>query len=115
MENRMSVAIIFIQGVFEVVGLVGFVAGYFMDIRWLMILGGFLVVLDDIIEIGMRLLKPLFPVLLAIGLAIVFTPWYVGIFWTSAAFKIPGVPVSLQKVLTPRRFLDKAMERAGKI
>jgi hypothetical protein len=69
----------------------------------------------DIIEIRMGILNPLFPLLLAIGLAIVFAPWYVGVFWASAAFKVLGIPVSLKKVLTPRRFLAKAMERAGKI
>lgn len=111
----MPTAIIFIQGIFEIVGLAGFVTGYFMDIKWLMILGGCLVVLDDIIEMGMGILNPLFPVLLAIGLAIVFAPWYVGVFWASAAFKVLGIPTSLKKVFTPRRFFAKAVERAGKI
>ena len=110
----MSIAIIFIQGIFEIVGFGGFVTGYFTDMAWLMILGGCLVVLDDIIEIGMGVLKPLFPVLLAIGLAIVFTPWYVGIFWASAAFKVLGIPASLSKIFTPRKFFAKAMSRAGK-
>jgi hypothetical protein len=65
MEKEMPVAVIFAQGIFEVVGLVGFVIGYFADMTWLMILGGCLVILDDMIEVGMGVLKPLFPILLA--------------------------------------------------
>ena len=107
----MSITIILIQGIFEIVGLSGFVTGYFMNMRWLIILGGCLVVLDDIIEIGMGVLKPLFPILLAIVLAIVFSPWYVGIFWASAAFKVLGIPASFLKIFTPRRFIAKTMER----
>jgi hypothetical protein len=52
----MPIAIAFIQGLFELVGLGGFLVGYFADIWWLMMLGGCLVVLDDVIEIGMGIL-----------------------------------------------------------
>jgi len=100
----MPIATIFIQGIFELVGLGGFLFGYFADIWWLLVLGGCLVVLDDVIEIGMGILNPLFPVLLAIVLAIFFTPWYVGVLWASAAFKVLNIPTSLRKVITPRRF-----------
>jgi hypothetical protein len=36
----MPIAIAFIQGLFELVGLGGFLVGYFADIWWLMMLGG---------------------------------------------------------------------------
>jgi len=111
----MPIAIVFIQGLFELVGLGGFLVGYFSDIWWLMMVGGCLVVLDDVIEIGMGILNPLFPVLLAIVLAFFLTPWYVGVFWASAAFKVLGTPISLRKVFTPRRFAMQALQRAGHI
>lgn len=111
----MSTTIVFCQGIFEIVGLGGFIIGYFMPVPWLMVVAGCMVVLDDIIEITMRILNPLFPALLAIGLAIVLTPWYVGVFWASAAFKVLGIPTSLMKVFAPRRFLEKALERHGQL
>lgn len=61
----MPIAIVFIQGLFELVGLCSFFVGYFADIWWLMIVGGCLVILDDVIEISMGILNPLFPVIFA--------------------------------------------------
>lgn len=113
--REMSTAVVFFQGVFEIVGFGGFIIGYFMAIPWLMIVAGCLVILDDIIQIAMHILNPLFPVLLAIGLAIVFTPWYVGVFWASAVFKVLGIPASLMKIFRPRRFFEKALERNAQI
>ena len=74
----MPAVVIFIQGIFELFGVGCFLGGYFSNVLWLMIVGGCAVVLDDLIEIGMGILNPLFPVLLAIVLLIVLTPWYVG-------------------------------------
>lgn len=111
----MPIAVIFIQGLFELVGLGSFLAGYFTGIWWLMILGGCLVVLDDIIEIGMGILSPFFPVFLTAILAIVFTPWYVGVFWASASFKALNIPTSLRKIFTPQRFAAQALERTGEL
>jgi hypothetical protein len=108
----MPIAIAFIQGLFKLVGLGGFLVGYFADIWWLMMLGGCLVVLDDVIEMGMGILNPFFPILFAIVLANLLTPWYVGVFWASAAFKVLGIPISLIKVFAPRRFAMQALQRA---
>ena len=35
----MAIFVCFLQGAFELLGLTGFLVGYFMDIGWLMILG----------------------------------------------------------------------------
>ncbi len=99
----MSITVIVIQGLFEVTGLFGFIFGFFFDISWLMIISGILLVLDDIIEIALKTLNPVFPILLAIALAIIISPWYVGVFWASAVFKIIGVPTSLKKIISPKK------------
>lgn len=109
----MATAIIFFQGLFEFVGTIGFISGYFFHIPWLMIACGLMVILDDIIEISMGILNPLVPVILAIVLAFFFTPWWVGIFWASSVFKILGIPTSLIKVIAPKKFLSKAMAKSG--
>ena len=109
----MPVAIVFIQGLFELVGLVGFLFGYFAEVWWLMVVGGCLIVLDDVIEIGMGILNPLFPVVFAVVLAVFMTPWYVGMFWASAAFKVLGIPTSLKKLFTPRRFVMEVLQRTN--
>ena len=61
-------------------------------------------VLDDIIEVVMGVLQPFFPIVFAIALAIILSPWYVGVFWSSAAFKALNIFTILKKVLTPSRF-----------
>jgi hypothetical protein len=65
------------------------------------------VVVDDLIEMGLGVLKPLFPVILAVILAIVFSPWYVGVFWASTAFKILGIPTSVLKIFRPKYILER--------
>ncbi len=107
-SNAVPKAIILLQGLFELLGLAAFLAGYFGDVWWLMMAGGVLVVLDDVIEMAMGILNPLFPLLLAAVLTVVLTPWYVGIFWASAAFKVLGIPTSLLKVAAPAKVLAKA-------
>lgn len=99
------VIVIFLQGLFELTGLAAFLTGFFIDLGWLTVTGGILVLLDDLIDMGMGVLNPVFPVLLAVVLAIIFTPWYVGVFWASAAFKVFNIPISLKKVFAPEKFL----------
>ena len=109
----MPIVVVVIQGLFELLGLAGFLAGYFAHIWWLMILGGCFALLDDVIEIGMGVLNPVFPLLLAIALAFVITPWYVGIFWASVVFKIIGIPISVRKICAPRRVLSQGLDDRG--
>ncbi len=107
----MAIFVCFLQGAFELLGLTGFLIGYFMDIGWLMILGGVLIVADDVVEVFQGILNPLFPVVFAVALAFWFTPWWVGVFWASAGWKVLGVPTALRKIFTPRRHIAKAVER----
>lgn len=91
------------QGVFELFGISAFLGGYFGGVWWLMLAGGAALVLDDVVEIAMGILNPLFPILLALVLVVVLDPWYVGIFWASAVFKIFNIPTALLKVFAPER------------
>ena len=103
-----QIAIIILQGLFEIIGLGSFFIGFFIELRLLMIIGGILVVLDDVIEISIGILNPLFPVILAVVLAIIFTPWYVGVFWASATFKVLGIPSSIIKIFAPHKIMMMA-------
>ena len=107
----MAIFVCFLQGAFELLGLSGFLVGYFTDIGWLMVLGGLFIVADDVVEVFQGILNPLFPVLLAVALAFLIVPWYVGVFWASAGFKVLGLPNALQKTFTPRRFITRSVER----
>jgi len=69
-----------------------------------MMVGGILVILDDVVQIFLGILNPLFPVVLAVVLAVIFTPWYVGVFWASAGFHVLGIPTAFMKIFTPRKF-----------
>jgi hypothetical protein len=99
----MHLAVVVIQGLLELGGLGAFVGGYFSHSWWLLVVGGCLIILDDVVEIALGILNPLFPIVLAVILGIAMTPWYVGVFWGTAAFKVLGVPTALRKVLTPKR------------
>lgn len=105
MEARLAVAVVVAMGLFELAGLGCFLVGYFGGVTWLMIVGGLMVVLDDAVQIMWGILKPQFPVVLAVALAILVRPWYVGVFWASAAFKILGIPRNLVMIFAPHRFV----------
>jgi hypothetical protein len=111
---EMNMAIIIFQGLFELFGALGFIYGYFFNVQWLMVIGGIAVVVDDIIEMILGILNPLFPAILAVILAIVFSPWYVGVFWSSTAFKILGIPSSLLKVFKPKSILERGKPKLSK-
>src|SRR3989304_4398137 len=98
----MNLIVIRLQGLLELTGVLGFMCGYFLEYYWIMVAGGIIVVADVLIEMGLGVLKPLFPIILAIVLALIISPWYVGIFWSSAAFKIFGIPNSINKILRPQ-------------
>lgn len=103
--------VLVLQGAFELVGLLSFLIGYFAQTTPLLLFGGILVLLDDVIEIFMGILNPLFPVLLAIVLAIIFAPWYVGVFWASAALKVLGIPGSFRKIFAPHKLIEEVEHR----
>lgn len=106
---NLKTSIIFGQGLFEIVGLGSFLYGYFSGVNWLMVVGGCLVIVDDLIEMFLGILNPLFPVIVAVVLAIIFKPWYVGVFWGSAAFKILGMPGMITKLITPHKIAQQAI------
>jgi hypothetical protein len=103
----MNRAIILIQGLFEIIGIGFFLFGFFGDILWLIIVGGIAIVLEDIIEISTGILNPLIPIILSVILAIILKPWYIGIFWASAVFKILNIPTATMKIFMPNKFLQK--------
>ena len=108
-EGRSSASVAFLvivgQGLFELLSLGGFVAGYFFDLGWLMIVGGILIVLGDVADMAMGVLNPLSPIVLAIIGVLLLTPWYLGVFSASAIFHVLNIPTSLKKVYAPRKFL----------
>ena len=107
-------SILFVQGFFELIGLGFFLSGYFMGISWLLLIGGCLIVLDDIVEIKIGVLSPVFPAILAAILAFVFTPWYVGVFWASGVFKVFNIPSSIRKMFYPFQKNSSETERTPK-
>ena len=88
-----------------------FFAGFFFDIRWFAIGGGIVMVAEDLYEIHEGTLKHQFPALLALILAWLIDPWYMGVFWASAMFHVLNIPGDLLVLFTSR----KKMETAKKI
>lgn len=71
---------------------IGFLIGVVGNIAWLSILCGCLIVIYDIIDMLAGELKPLFPITFAIVLALIFKPWYMGVFWASVIWHILSIP-----------------------
>jgi endogenous inhibitor of DNA gyrase (YacG/DUF329 family) len=88
------------------VGIVGlFLFGFFLNIKSLVIIGGCLVILDDVVAIKSGILKPLFPIVSAIILALIIKPFYLGIFWSSAIWHIISIPHYVSMAINPNRIL----------
>lgn len=103
----MARIIIVMQGLFELSALSIFVLGYFNQVTALIIVGGILLILNDLVDILTGVLKPHFPVIFAIVLALIIRPWYVGIFWASALFVVLNIPKDLRKIFTPGKIISK--------
>ena len=95
------------RGILELTGLALFFYGFFAEARLALVFGGLLLVFDDLMAVVAGVLKPLFPVALAVVLAFVLTPWWVGVFWASAVFKVLDIPLALHCVLNPSAAIDR--------
>lgn len=98
MDDPMSNLIIRIQGLLEL-SVIIFLIGVLLGIPFLVILGGILMVIDDLLGMFTGALNPVFPILLAVILAFTIKPWYVGVFWSLAAFGILDIPTALKKII----------------
>ena len=95
-----------VKGVVELGGLVLFVGGYFTGISQLTVVGGLVLVVNDIADVFMGILNPIFPVILAIALAIFLHPWYIGVFWASAVNNALNIPTNIIRIFNPRMIMD---------
>ena len=82
----------------QLIALAAFLIGFFGKNESLLLFGGILVVLEDIGAIYYGVLKLPFPIILAGVLAIIINPWYVGVFWASAVFKLLDIPTNIGKL-----------------
>ncbi|HDQ41588.1 MAG TPA: hypothetical protein ENN39_11245 [Desulfonatronum sp.] len=97
-----------IQGAFELTALIFFFSGYFGGSSWLMILGGIMLVADNLMTILLGLATPLLPLGVSALLALVIVPWYAGVFLGCSIFTLLGVPNSARKLWNPERVLADA-------
>jgi len=88
----------------ELLSLTAFLVGFFGNISWLSILGGTFLLFDDVMSMLSGVLNPLFPFVLSVLLAISIDPWYMGVFWSAAAFKILNIPTNISVILRPERY-----------
>jgi hypothetical protein len=96
------------QGSFELTALILFFTGYFGGSTWLMLLGGIMLVVDNVMTIALGLTSPLLPLGLSTLLALIVQPWYAGAFLGCAVFTLLGVPNSVRKIWDPEKVLETA-------
>lgn len=99
MSGVLEKNIILIQGILGLISVILFLFGYFFDYQVVMIIGGLLLLLDDFLDFFAGALNPLFLVIFAVLLASLITPWYVGVFWSAAVFRVFDIPTNILKII----------------
>lgn len=93
----MEKSVIRIQGLLEL-SVILFLMGIFTGTGSLVVAGGIIMLINDVIAMGLGALNPLFPIILAIALGVIIQPWYVGVFWSLAVFHVLDLPNAFKKV-----------------
>ncbi len=97
-----------VWGFFQILGMFLFIYGFFSKNDILIKLGGGLMVFEDIvsiIEIPSRIVFYSIIYLLAAVTATLFSaPWYIGIFWLIATFRVIDLPNNFLKIINPHSF-----------
>jgi hypothetical protein len=106
-----ELAMTWLSGLVGVAAPIMFLVGSASGLIWLQLVGGAILVLRDLMAVLLGTLNPVFPVLLALVLAIALSPWYVGVFWASAVFAVLGLPFHVRQVLDPRTAFLQALQR----
>jgi membrane-bound ClpP family serine protease len=104
---NMKKGIIILQGLSTLIGIIGFFYGYFIGIKWLMMLGGIILIIEDILSVASGGLNPIFPIMFAIVLSFLFTPWYVGVFWSIAVFAVFDIPTAIYKIFNAGKMVEE--------
>lgn len=87
-----------------------FLYGWYFGDFTVMVVGGIILVADDIMTVysgAMNILGPL----IAWGVASFFiSPWWYSLFWSSLVFNIFGVPGSIKKIITFKKRVQQLEE-----
>ncbi|OGJ37429.1 MAG: hypothetical protein A2383_02425 [Candidatus Pacebacteria bacterium RIFOXYB1_FULL_39_46] len=104
-----------IQGLLELSVLL-FFYGVYAGNEAIWILGGVLMLIDDVIAMALGVLNPIAPIMLAIIFAIFIQPWYLALFWSIAVFAVLGIPGAFVKLfMTPKvESSEKTIDRLAK-
>jgi len=100
--NPAEVITTWLMGFVGMAAPLAFLIGVLASMPWLMMIGGIVLVVRDVVGVLLGVLSPGFPIILAIILAIFVNPWFVGVFWASAVFALLGLPFHLRQALFPR-------------
>ena len=85
--------------IIEILAIIAFFVGYFMQINLLAILGGVYLVLVTLSGISLGALRPMIPLVLGIILTLTIHPWYDGVFWTAAVLDVFNIPDLIQQII----------------
>lgn len=106
-------------GFFQILGLFLFIYGSFISSPTLAISGGIIMLLEVYLAItsgadrfGPFLFFAIVGVLVVISLSI---PWYFGVFWSVAIFKVINIPTNLRKIFNPASFEKQRLENMKKM
>lgn len=110
MNDKTTDTVIRIQGLLELSVLL-FLLGILVNVPALVIIGGILMIIDDLLGMFTGALNPLFPIVFAIILAFIIKPWYLGVFWSTAIFSVIGLPTAFRKIFKGSKALTPKLKQ----
>lgn len=102
MENK----VIRIQGVLELSGPILFFAGILAEETSLIIAGGILMFILDILTTFLGVLNPFVIIIFGVFLGFIIDPWWYGVFWVFCIFFIINIPNAIRKIKSGSKILE---------
>ena len=106
-QNSKSIGVISVGiNLIHILGPLLFIIGILVNIEWLWIIGGIIMVFIDFMDLLSGILNPLAPVLFAILGIIFIHPWYLGVFVSIAIFQVINIPFGIINAIKSRNISE---------
>ena len=106
----MAKFIIAFQIILNLSGVGFFMYGWYFNNLVILIIGGTILILDDVLTVYSGAMNIIGPTIAWIIVAIFISPWWYSLFWSSLIFNILGVPGSIIKIFTFKQRVQRLEE-----
>ena len=102
--------IIGFQIILNISGVGLFLSGWYFGNPTIMIAGGVIMVVDDIMTVFSGAMNIMGPAIAWAVAAFFLSPWWYSLFWSALVFNVMNVPGSIIKIFTFKRVVQQAEE-----